>query len=59
MKRELNHYHPLDYIIKALGCDIEVLEKPKNSNQLRTEEDYIYNFINTTGGSSVPIRAVY
>ena len=55
----LNNYHPLDYIIKALGCEIEVLEKPQNLNQLRTEEDYIYNFINTTGGSMVPIRAVY
>ena len=44
----LNNIHPLDYIIKALGCNIEVLEKPKNFNKLlSTEEDYIYNYINT------------
>ena len=57
----LNNYHPLDYIIKSLGCEIEVLKKPNNLNlnQLRTEEDYIYNFINSTGGSSARITAVY
>ena len=26
---------------------------------MRTEEDYIYNFINSTGGSSARITAVY
>ena len=56
----LNNIHPLDYIIKALGCNIEVLEKPKNFNKLlSTEEDYIYNYINTTNNANVPITAVY
>ena len=55
----LNNIHPLDYIIKALGCNIEVLEEPKNYHQLRTEEDYIYNFINSTNSANAKITAVY
>ena len=55
----LNNIHPLDYIINALGCKIEELKKPKNNKQLITEEDYIYNFVNSTNGSKVPITAIY
>ena len=57
----LNNIHPIDYIIKALGCNIEVLERPRNinPNHLRTEEEYIYNFINTTNSTNAPITEVY
>ena len=55
----LNNIHPLDYIINALGCQIEELPKPQNNNQLITEADYIYNFVNSTGGMNTQISAIY
>ena len=55
----LNNIHPLDYIINALGCQIEELPKPQNNNQLITEADYIYNFVNSTGGMNTSISAIY
>ena len=55
----LNNIHPLDYIINALGCTIEEIPKPQNKNQLITEEDYIYNFVNSTNSLRNPITAIY
>ena len=55
----LNNIHPLDYIINALGCNIEELPKPQNNNQLITEADYIYNFVNTTNTMHSQITAIY
>ena len=55
----LNNIHPLDYIINALGCKIEELQKPQNNTKLINEEDFIYNYINTTNTSKVPITAIY
>ena len=55
----LNNIHPLDYIIQVLGCKIEELPKPQNNNELITEEDYIYNYINNTNGMNATITAIY
>ena len=56
----LNNIHPLDYIIKALGCKIEELPKPQNNNsKFATEADYIYNYVFSTNIKKVPITAIY
>ena len=56
----LNNIHPLDYIINALGCKIEELPKPQNNNnELTTEADYVYNYVNSTNGRNTPITAIY
>ena len=56
----LNNIHPLDYIINALGCKLEELPKPENYNQLKTEADYIYNYVNTTkNDDNIQINSIY
>ena len=56
----LNNIHPLDYVINALGCKIEELPNPKiQIGELKTEADYIYNYIYTTGGRFTQITAIY
>jgi hypothetical protein len=56
----LNNIHPLYYIINALGCKLEELPKPENYNQLKTEADYIYNYVNTTkNDDNIQINAIY
>ena len=59
----LNNIHPLDYIINSLGCKIQKLPNPQNDDinddELKTEAEYIYNYINFTNGAKVPITAIY
>ena len=55
----LNNMHPLDYIINALGCTLAELPKPQNDNQLLSESDYIYNYVNTTKNYNTKITAIY
>ena len=60
----LDKMHPLDYIINCLGCEIEEIPKPQNinnafDNQLTTEDDYIYNYVFSTGGKYDSIRTIY
>ena len=56
----LNTIHPLDYIINSLGCKIELLPKPSfNNNELTTEAEYVYNYINSTKGINTPMITVY
>ena len=55
----LKTIHPIDYIINALGCKIEEVKKPQNTEELITEEDYIYNYLYSTGGKNYQISSVY
>ena len=56
----LNNIHPLDYVINSLGCKIEELPNPKTQiGELKTEAEYIYNYIYTTGGRFTQISAIY
>ena len=56
----LNNMHPLDYIINALGSKIEELPKPQNNNNnLISESDYVYNYVNITNSLNTPITTIY
>jgi hypothetical protein len=55
----LNNIHPLDYIINALGCKIEELPKPQDNGELTNEAEYIYNYVNSTNVTKIPITAIY
>ena len=55
----LDRIHPLDYVINSLGCKIEEIPKPQNIEDPRTEADYIYNFIYSTGANYGQIQSIY
>jgi hypothetical protein len=55
----LNNIHPLDYIINALGCKIEEMPKPQDNGELTNEAEYIYNYVNSTNVTKIPITAIY
>ena len=55
----LNNIHPLDYIINALGCKIEEMPKPLDNGELTNEAEYIYNYVNSTNVTKIPITAIY
>ena len=55
----LDKIHPLDYVINSLGCTFEEIPKPKNTEELITESDYIYNFLFTTGAEYNQIKTIY
>ena len=55
----LDQIHPLDYVINSLGCKIEEIPKPQNTEDPQTEADYIYNFLYSTGAYNGQIQTVY
>ena len=55
----LKNMHPLDYIINALGCKMEEMPKPENTQILMTEADYIYNYLYSTISSNHRITSIY
>ena len=49
----------MDYVINALGCKIEEMPKPENTEILMTEADYIYNYLYSTISSNHRITSIY